>query len=268
MEPSPSSYRSALWFYLLCWTAPPLCSSSSPPPWRPWPSTSSATLAPSLHWRSSLFLTARARPCFLFLAPDPLPHASSSPPGIHGAVDHLPRVERPLLLEHHRHGLNPSARLLPQAEFLSMAASTPWSSSPNQSPPSQVLFCPPLSSSLVLGKLLCPCSTPCLCSPGSDVVQLVQHALVVRWNGRTKELSSFLIRDPASLVRSPHIVFLIGETCCSCLVRSPFGTCILILTIYVFVCLMWTEILGVLGRGTPGLCDEEKVCAHRSPEVR
>jgi hypothetical protein len=29
--------------------------------------------------------------------------------------------------------------------------STPWSSSPNQSPPSQVLFCPPLSSSLVLG---------------------------------------------------------------------------------------------------------------------
>jgi hypothetical protein len=68
-------------------------------------------------------------------------------------------------------------------------------------------------------------------------------------------------------VRSPHIVFLIGEACCSCLVRSPFGTCILILTIYVFVCLMWTEILGVLGRGTPGLGDDEKVCAHRSPEV-
>jgi hypothetical protein len=81
-------------------------------------------------------------------------------------------------------------------------------------------------------------------------------------------LSSFLIRDPTSLVRSPHIVFLIGEACCSCLVRSPFGTCILILTIYVFVCLMWTEILGVLGRGTPGLGDEEKVCAHRSPDVR
>jgi hypothetical protein len=91
----------------------------------PRPSTSSAMLAPSLHWRSSLFLTARAHPCFLFLAPDPLPHASSSPPGIHGAVGHLPCVERPLLLEHRRHGLNPSARLLPQAEFLSMAALNP-----------------------------------------------------------------------------------------------------------------------------------------------
>ncbi|PWZ53391.1 hypothetical protein Zm00014a_037389 [Zea mays] len=42
---------------------------------------------------------ARA-PCalrFLFLASDPLPHASSSPLGIHGVVGHLPCVERPLL---------------------------------------------------------------------------------------------------------------------------------------------------------------------------
>jgi hypothetical protein len=39
----------------------------------------------------------------------------------------------------------------PRPSSFPWLSSTPWSSSPNQSPPSQVLFCPPLSSSLVLG---------------------------------------------------------------------------------------------------------------------
>eukprot|EP00267_Zea_mays_P033133 XP_008667315.1 uncharacterized protein LOC100216552 isoform X2 [Zea mays] len=45
----------------------------------------------------------------------------------------------------------------------------PMASSPKQSPPSQVMFSPSLSSSLVLGaKFLCPCSSPCLRSPDND----------------------------------------------------------------------------------------------------